>query len=62
MKKEQFEPEEASCMFLKNKQTFNEEEQLALFIHRFNLDWETVEVMPAFEEHCKTLFSRQPKK
>ncbi|MFH1100943.1 MAG: hypothetical protein V1726_02760 [Methanobacteriota archaeon] len=62
MKKEQFSPEQSSCMFLKDKKTFNSDEQLALFIHRFNLDWETVEVMPAFEEHLKALFSRNVKK
>jgi hypothetical protein len=51
-------PEEVSCMNLKDKRTINSNEELMLFMHRFNLDWETVETMPAFEEHCKELFRR----
>lgn len=30
--------------------------ELAAFMQRFNLDRETVEAMPAFQEHCKTFF------
>jgi hypothetical protein len=52
-------PEEVSCMNLKEKHTINSNEELMLFMHRFNLDWETVETMPAFEEHCKELFRRE---
>ena len=54
--------EEVSCMFLEDKKTMTPDEQLALFMHRFNLDWDTVETMPAFEEHCKVLFCREIKK
>ena len=53
-------PEEVSCMNLKEKHTISSDEELMLFMHRFNLDWETVETMPAFEQHCKELF--HPKK
>jgi len=63
MEKKQFDAEEIkSCLFIKNKTTLNTDEQLAIFMQRFNLDWDTVETMPAFEEHCKSLFSRAPKK
>jgi len=54
--------EEVSCMFTKGKKTITPDEQLALFMHRFNLDWETVEMMPAFTEHCKCLFNQVIKK
>ncbi|MEM4258123.1 MAG: hypothetical protein QXL17_03105 [Candidatus Thermoplasmatota archaeon] len=47
---------ESSCMFVEGKKTVSADEQLALFMHKFNLDWDTVEVMPAFEQHCKALF------
>ncbi|MCD6468097.1 MAG: hypothetical protein J7L32_02135 [Thermoplasmata archaeon] len=33
------------------------EDELAFFMNRFNLDIETVEAMPAFEEHIKPIFS-----
>lgn len=63
MEKKQFDPEEMkSCMFIKNKNTLNSDEQLAIFMQRFNLDWDTVQTMPAFEEHCKALYARSPKK
>ncbi|HWR63375.1 MAG TPA: hypothetical protein VN365_03115 [Candidatus Thermoplasmatota archaeon] len=51
-------PEEVSCMKLKEKTSISSNEELMLFMHRFNLDWDTVETMPAFEEHCKELFRR----
>ena len=54
--------EEVSCMFLKGKKMITTDEQLASFMHRFNLDRETVESMPAFEEHCKFLFKQEIKK
>ncbi len=60
MDDESNDPDEVSCMNLKEKQTISSNEELMLFMHRFNLDWETVETMPAFEEHCKELF--RPKK
>jgi hypothetical protein len=52
-------PEEVSCMNLKKKHPMSSNEELMLFMHRFNLDWETVEIMPAFEQHCKELFRRE---
>lgn len=51
--------EEVSCMTLSKKKEITSNEELMLFMHRFNLDWDTVEIMPAFEEHCKVLFSRE---
>lgn len=54
--------EEVSCMFIEDKKNMSSDEQLALFMHRFNLDRETVETMPAFKEHCKILFNREIKK
>ncbi len=35
----------------------DEEDELAFYINRFNLDPETVESMPALSEHVKTLLS-----
>jgi len=57
-----FDSDEVSCMFPKGKKTITPDEQLALFMHRFNLDRETVETMPAFKEHCKSLFNRKIEK
>jgi hypothetical protein len=51
-------PEEVSCMTTKKK-VITSNEELMLFMHRFNLDWDTVETMPAFEEHCKVLFRKE---
>jgi hypothetical protein len=52
-------PEEVSCMALTTKKVITSDEELMLFMHRFNLDWDTVETMPAFVEHCKVLFPRE---
>lgn len=62
MEEKMIDSEDVSCMFAKGKKTITPDEQLALFMHKFNLDRETVEMMPAFEEHCKVLFSREIKK
>ncbi len=35
----------------------NKEDELAFFMNKFNLDIDTVEEMPAFEEHLKPIFS-----
>jgi hypothetical protein len=56
---EPIDPEEVSCMKLKTNQPISSNEELMLFMHRFNLDWDTVETMPAFEEHCKVLLRKQ---
>ena len=51
------EPEEVSKMFDGSRGTLSSDEELALhIIHRFNIDRETMETMPAFEEHLKPLF------
>ena len=62
MDDEAIDPEEVSCMTLHQKKVISSNEELALFMHRFNLDWDTVETMPAFEEHCKALFRREEDK
>jgi hypothetical protein len=56
---ENIDTDEVSCMKLNEKKGISSNEELMLFMHRFNLDWETVETMPAFEEHCKELFRRE---
>jgi hypothetical protein len=48
--------EEISRMFLKDMSL---EEELALYFNRFNLDEETIEVMPAFEEHIRLLYQNK---
>jgi hypothetical protein len=51
------EPGEVSKMFDGSRGTLSSDEELALHImHRFNIDRETMETMPAFEEHLKPLF------
>jgi len=48
---------ETSRMFIDNSKLLSSDEELALHImHRFNIDRETMETMPAFEEHLKPLF------
>ncbi len=42
---------------------FTSDEQLALHImHRFNICRDTIETMPAFDEHIKPLFSKEKEK
>ena len=53
--------EEMSRMFPVQKKPITLDEELAFFIHRFNLDMETIEAMPAFEEHLKPLFPERKK-
>jgi hypothetical protein len=62
MDDEMTDTEEVSCMALSQKKVLGSNEELALFMHRFNLDWDTVETMPAFEEHCKTWVRREEDK
>jgi len=52
------EAEKISCMVCDLKKKTSPDEELALFMQRFNLDRDTVETMPAFELHCKVLFPR----
>lgn len=55
--------EEISRMFPVGKEAMSSDEQLALHImHRFNIDRDTMETMPAFEEHLKPLFSQKKEK
>ena len=53
--------EDVSCIMLEGKKNMTPDEQLAVFMHRFNLDQETVEAMPAFTEHCKVMFCKELK-
>jgi hypothetical protein len=49
--------EEIINMFSGKKRELNPDEELALYIkHKFNIGIETMETMPAFDEHIKTLF------
>ena len=55
--------EDVSRMFPGRDDTISSDEELALHImHRFNIDRETMETMPAFEEHLKPLFSLEKEK
>ncbi|UCD13922.1 MAG: hypothetical protein JSW60_00455 [Thermoplasmatales archaeon] len=53
--------EETSRMFPDRKEQMTLDEELAFFIHRFNSDIETIECMPAFEDHLKELFPERKK-
>lgn len=49
-----------SKMFTNTKGSLSTDEQLALhIIHKFNICRDTLETMPAFEEHLKPLFSKE---
>ena len=55
--------ENVSKMFTDIKGTFSSDEQLALhIIHKFNICRDTLETMPAFEEHLEPLFSKEKEK
>jgi hypothetical protein len=55
--------EEITRMFADNSQSFSSDEQLALHImHRFNIDRDTLESMPAFNEHLRSIFLKQKEK
>jgi hypothetical protein len=58
------EPEEnLSKMFADKKGTMSLDEELALhIIHRFNICRDTLETMPALEEHLEPLFSKEKEK
>ena len=60
MRDEIVEPEEVRKMFDDSRGTLSSDEELALHImHRFNIDRETMEAMPAFEEHLKPLLGKK---
>jgi len=51
--------ETVSKMFVGKRGEMSADEELALsIIHRFNIDCDTLDDMPAFEEHMKILFSK----
>jgi len=55
--------ENISKMFTGLKGTLSADEQLALeIIHKFNICRDTLETMPAFEEHLRPLFSKEREK
>ena len=55
--------ENISKMFTGKKVNEFTDEQLALeIIHRFNICRDTLDTMPAFEEHLECLFSKEKQK
>jgi hypothetical protein len=55
--------ENFSKMFAGIKGTFSPDEELALhIIHKFNICRDTLETMPAFDEHLGPLFSKVKEK
>ena len=55
--------ENFSKMFAEFKGKLSSDEQLALhIIHKFNICRDTLETMPALEEHLQPLFSKQREK
>ena len=58
-----FDAEEFSKMFLGKKEALSSDEELAInIIHRFNICRETIETMPALEEHFEPLFLKPKNK
>jgi len=54
--------EEMSRMFSGKKGELKPDEELALCIkHKFNIGIDTMETMPAFDEHIKSLFLKKEK-
>jgi hypothetical protein len=52
-----------SRMFTGQNGIYNSDEELAIhIIHRFNICRETLETMPALEEHLECLFSKDKRK
>jgi len=52
-----------SKMFIGKNGTCNPDEELAInIIHRFNICKETLDTMPAFEEHLNPLFFNKKEK
>ena len=59
MDDEILDPHETSKMFVGDLSDFSYDEALAVEImHRFNIDRETIETMPAFDEPLKNVLSR----
>ena len=54
--------EEITKMFSNKNNFLNSDEQLAIHImHKFNIDRDTLESMPAFDEHLIPIFSGKKK-
>ena len=54
--------ENKTRMFLDEKGNLTVDEQLALHIvHKFNIDCDTLDCMPAFQQHKKALFEDKEK-
>ena len=54
--------EEITKMFLDKNKIFHSDEQLAIHImHKFNIDRDTLESMPAFDKHLAPMFSEKKK-
>lgn len=52
-----------SKMFAGQRGVMSPDEELALhIIHRFNICRDTLETMPAFEQHIEPLFSKEKEK
>ena len=63
MGEEIFDAEEFSRMFAGKKGTLTSDEELAIdIIHRFNIRRDTLETMPALEEHIEPIFSKVKQK
>jgi len=55
--------DEISKMFLDQKNIKMSDKELALhIIHKFNICRDTLEAMPAFDEHLETLFCKEKEK
>jgi len=62
MTEENVEKQEVTKMFSGKSGTTTPDEELALhIIHRFNICRDTLETMPAFEEHIHPLFLKKQK-
>jgi len=54
--------QDVTRMFI-DGENFSSDEQLAIHImHRFNICRDTIETMPAFDEHMKPLFAKEKEK
>ena len=50
--------DDISKMF-SDKKDLSSDEELAFYIYKFNLDRDTIESMPAFEEKTRVLFGKE---
>ena len=63
MGEEIFDAEEFSKMFTGKKGTLTSDEELAINImHRFNISRDSLQTMPALEEHIEPLFLKSKNK